>query len=255
MRGLLHCGECGSRLCFTVAKGRFEYFFCLGRQRDSASCNQPHSPSELVEELVENFERRAVLPPDLRPALDRALDREVDARVTATGESSRNATRELDRLSTRRSRLLDAYLGGAVSLSDFQAEQSAIRAAIRSAEQRLRRNEAHLREGRRRIDDALDDLRPPNSHRARAARRHRIFETIYVATGEVTTVTYRQPYALLLGGSSNDTLVEVMRGLSNHDHPAAGILSRADRAVSSDPTLKRSAPRTVAAGAASFGAG
>jgi site-specific DNA recombinase len=209
MRGLLHCGECGSRLCFTVAKGRFEYFFCLGRQRDTASYNQPHSPADVVEQLVEAVERRAILPPDLRVALDRALDREVAARVTATAESSRNARRELDRLSTRRSRLLDAYLGGAVNLSDFQAEQSAIRAAIRSAEQRLHRNEAHLREGRRRIDDALSDLKPRSSHRTHMARRQRIFETIEVAAGEVTAVDFRQPYALLLGGSSNDGLVEV----------------------------------------------
>ncbi len=136
-----HCSQCGSRLCFSVAKGRFEYFFCLGRQRDTASCNQPHSPAEVVERLVESVECRATLPSELRVALDQALDREVEVRVAATAESSRNARRELDRLSTRRSRLLDAYLGGAVNLLDFQAEQSAILAATRSAEQRLHRNE------------------------------------------------------------------------------------------------------------------
>jgi hypothetical protein len=77
--------------------------------------------------------------------------------------------------------LLDAYLGGAVTLSDFQAEQSAICAAIRSAEQTVSANQARLREGRRLIGDALDDLKPRNSHRPHTARRQRIFETIHVA--------------------------------------------------------------------------
>ena len=209
MRGLLHCGECGSRLCFTVAKGRFEYFFCLGHQRDTASCNQPYFPAVDVEQLVDAVERRAVLEPDVRFAIDRELDREVDARIASTEESCRSAERELQRLGARRSRLLDAYLGGMVSLADFQKEQSAIQAAARIAEQQVHANETRLREARGRIDAALDDLAPRGRPRSQMAR-HRVFKTLHIAAGEATAVEYRQPYALLLGGSSNDGLVEVM---------------------------------------------
>jgi site-specific DNA recombinase len=212
LRGILRCGECGSRLCFTVAKGRFEYFFCLGHQRDTASCNQPYFPAENVEQLVDAIDHGAVLSPELRVALDRGLDREVEARVASTRGASERAQDEIYRLSTRRSRLLDAYLGGAIALADFTAQQSAIQAATRTAQQKLHENEDQVREAHHRIAAALDDLKPRIGRRAHVARRQRIFESVHVAAGEVTAIEYRQPYALVLGGSSNDGLVEV-RGL------------------------------------------
>jgi site-specific DNA recombinase len=32
LKGLLYCGECGSRLSLTLAKGKYSYFYCLGQK-------------------------------------------------------------------------------------------------------------------------------------------------------------------------------------------------------------------------------
>jgi site-specific DNA recombinase len=210
LRGLLYCGQCGSRLCFTVVKGCFEYFFCLGHQRDITSCDQSHIPAAHVEALVDNLDQHSVIPTGTRAALDQALDREVDERIIATAHSTRAAREQLDRLTKRRSRLLQAYLNDAVSLDDLRAEQTKIHAAVREAEQQLHTDETRLHAARDRLTTALDDLTPTQHHRHPNARRHRVIQTLHLAAGQVTAIEYRQPYATLLASSSNDGLVEVM---------------------------------------------
>ncbi len=212
LRGLLRCGECGSRLCFTVAKGRFKYFFCLGRQRNTASCNQPHLPVEDVERLVDTIDSAAVLPTDLWVALDTALDREVEARVAASSGTSRKrrSTTSIGCRQVAPGCWTHAF-AGAIGLSDFQVRQSAIQGATRASQQRLHQNEDHVRDAHRRIAAALDDLKPGTGRGkpARIAKQLRVFETLHISLGEVTAVDYCEPYALLLRGSSNDGLVEV----------------------------------------------
>jgi hypothetical protein len=40
LKGTLVCAECGSALYYTVAKGRFGYFRCIGRNTGRTSCSQ-----------------------------------------------------------------------------------------------------------------------------------------------------------------------------------------------------------------------
>ena len=50
-------------LSFTLAKGRYPYFFCLGRHGRQANCEQPYLDVETVEAAVERCWRTVVSRP------------------------------------------------------------------------------------------------------------------------------------------------------------------------------------------------
>ena len=71
-----HCSQCGSRLCFSVAKGRFEYFFCLGRQRDTA-----HATSRILPPKWSNgWSRASNVEPHCRPSSGSLLTKRSTAK-------------------------------------------------------------------------------------------------------------------------------------------------------------------------------
>ena len=114
MRGLLHCGECGSRLCFTVAKRRFEYFFCLGH-RARHGLMQPALLRRERRRTTHRNDRTPRGPPARRPHRHRSrarprtrhpsrLNRRVVAERRARTRSSRDASVPVARRIPRRHR-------------------------------------------------------------------------------------------------------------------------------------------------------
>jgi hypothetical protein len=53
LKGSLFCGQCGRRLSFTLAKGKYPYFMCLGRHQRQSGCQQPYLDVEATEAAVE----------------------------------------------------------------------------------------------------------------------------------------------------------------------------------------------------------
>ncbi|MEI6477630.1 MAG: recombinase family protein [bacterium] len=50
LAGLLICARCNRRLCHTITKRRYSYFFCINRQH--AGCTQPYIPADSLEKVV-----------------------------------------------------------------------------------------------------------------------------------------------------------------------------------------------------------
>jgi DNA invertase Pin-like site-specific DNA recombinase len=61
LKGTLHCARCGRRFGITVPTNRFgttyEYFYCLGRQKDKNRCPQGYVPVAEVEQAVAEYWR------------------------------------------------------------------------------------------------------------------------------------------------------------------------------------------------------
>jgi hypothetical protein len=124
---------------------------------------------------------------------------------------SRNPRRHVCRHDPKRSRIpsTSESSAGAIALADFKTQQRGVDEALRSASVQLAASADGLCECRRRIGATLDDL--DTRRRANTvARRQRVFHRFHIAAGEVTAVDYRDPYAPVLGGSSNDALVELI---------------------------------------------
>jgi hypothetical protein len=102
------CATCGSRLCVTVAKGQYHYFFCLGRHQRHAECALPYLPAEAIETAVERYYRAVRLPKATQEKIRTGLRAELDdqqrraepeiayarARVTELDEERRRLARE-----------------------------------------------------------------------------------------------------------------------------------------------------------------
>jgi hypothetical protein len=66
LKGTIYCGQCHRPLSFTLAKGRYPYFFCLGRHQHQDGCQQPYLDVEAVESAVERFSRSVRIPADVK---------------------------------------------------------------------------------------------------------------------------------------------------------------------------------------------
>jgi hypothetical protein len=69
LKGSIYCGQCQRRLCFTLAKCRYPYFFCLGRHRRLTTCDQPYLDVEAVEAGVERFWRTLRIPDGVKQVI------------------------------------------------------------------------------------------------------------------------------------------------------------------------------------------
>lgn len=80
LRGTVFCGSCGARLSTLTAKGRFEYFYCLGSHNRRTNCEEPYTPARSLERQVEQLYKQITLPEDLRRQISADLERDRSSR-------------------------------------------------------------------------------------------------------------------------------------------------------------------------------
>ncbi|MHB1987904.1 MAG: recombinase zinc ribbon domain-containing protein [Acidimicrobiales bacterium] len=114
LKGLLHCGVCGRRLSIQHSKGRYVYFFCLGRKNDPlGTCREPYLVADDLEAQVEDLYRRIQLPESWAERLREEMAAEIEERQTADTAQGQLLTSQLGKAENERRKLLDAYYGGA----------------------------------------------------------------------------------------------------------------------------------------------
>ncbi len=123
LKGTLYCASCESRLSTMTAKGRYPYFYCLGRQTGATTCTEPYTPAEDLERQVEALYQRIQLPHHLAASLSQRLQTEIDTRETNRTRSAELLTQRLNRLDTERDKLLKAYYAEAITLNQLKTEQ------------------------------------------------------------------------------------------------------------------------------------
>ena len=80
LKGSIFCGQCGSRLIVTHAKGRggtYPYFICIGRQEKRTTCKQRALRIELVEEAIVKHYATVELPADELISLRAMLEEDL----------------------------------------------------------------------------------------------------------------------------------------------------------------------------------
>ncbi|WP_392467028.1 recombinase family protein [Arsenicicoccus cauae] len=81
LKGSLFCGQCGRRLSFTLAKGKYPYFMCLGRHQ-GGRCPQPYLDVDATDAAVERYWRTVRLEPEIAEIVKQGL------RSNSTGRTS-----------------------------------------------------------------------------------------------------------------------------------------------------------------------
>jgi hypothetical protein len=144
-------------LYYVVAKGRFGYFRCIGRNTGRTRCSQGrYVPAvELEREVGALFEGVRV-PAALRRRLERVLRVEVAERKRHRAEAAEFLARRLRQLANEREKLLRAYYADAIDVGTLKREQARINAEVAEAESQLANDGEKLAQAKQIIDLALD---------------------------------------------------------------------------------------------------
>jgi hypothetical protein len=157
LKGTLLCAECGSKLYYAVAKGRFSYFRCIGRNTRRTRCSQGrYVPASELERDVEALYEGVRVPADFRRRLERVLRTEVAERERHRAEVAAFFSRRLHQLATEREKLLRAYYADAIDVAILKREQTRINAEVADAESQLATDGEKLAQAKQIIDLALD---------------------------------------------------------------------------------------------------
>ena len=170
LKGLLHCGSCGSRMLLDFATNprgtTYVYFICSGRAAKKTTCTRRAVPVQVAERLVEDSYRDITI----SEADYRHLAAEVDA---AFDEQSAGRDQEFAELTTNRARLeaesdklLAAHFADAIDLPTLKRHQDRIRSGLADIEQRLAQHDEHHSGARAFLHDSLRLL--TDAHRAYA---------------------------------------------------------------------------------------
>ena len=125
LRGTLFCGYCGARLCSTLAKGQYVYFFCLGKKRGD-KCGQTHIPEEAVENAILNLYKKIQLPNHLVEKITLKFETELMNRESNNLKQREFIARKMARLNKERDKLLQAFYAEAIPLGLLKKEQDRI---------------------------------------------------------------------------------------------------------------------------------
>jgi site-specific DNA recombinase len=105
LKGTIYCGQCRRRLSSTLAKGRYPYFFCLGRHQRQTVCQQPYLDVDTAEAAVERFWRTVRLPAGIKQTFQDRLRIELDTQHERARPEIRRARERVEQLSQERRRL------------------------------------------------------------------------------------------------------------------------------------------------------
>ena len=206
LKGALVCAECGSKLYYVVAKGRFGYFRCVGRNTGRAPCGQRrYVPAAELERQVETLYEDVRIPATLERRLERVLRTEVTERERHRAEATEFLGRRLRQLANEREKLLRAYYADAIDVAILKREQGRINAEVAEAESQLANDGEKLAQAKQIIDLALDLAKDcAASYRkakpdVRKMWNRAFFQTIRVRDGAIADFTYEEPFASLLG--------------------------------------------------------
>lgn len=121
-----------------MAKGRFGYFRCIGRNTGRTPCSQRrYVPGSELEREGRGAVRRRSDPAAVERRVERALRTEVAERERHRAEAAVFLGRRLRQLAYEREKLLRAYYADAIDVQTLKREQARINAEVVEAEVQL----------------------------------------------------------------------------------------------------------------------
>ncbi len=228
LRGTLFCRSCGSRLCFTLAKGKgggvFPYFFCVGRSKKRTECKERAVQVAEVDAQVAALYTGLKLSDSGRRQLLARLDAEIAEQEAAGVVTAARDTARLARLQSEREMLMQALYDKAISTELLKSEQARIDAEEEELRRRLAIDRTALVRARDLADRALRVLTDCAAWYGKAeaelrqAMNRALFSAIYVGDGIVRSFELREPLqALFAPWGLNSVPTGEPGGIRTHD--------------------------------------
>lgn len=209
LRGTLYCGECGSRLSSSTAKGQYTYFYCLGQKRHNG-CKQQYVLADLIEKLVEDLYKDIELPQSWVEELSEMSRQELVEREIDIVRQQEFLNKRVSKLMKERQKILEAYLAEALPLDLLKQEQNRISSELRSAETQLDALSLHNDQIEKLIEDIA--LLASNCHAAylkaspstRRLFNQAFFEKIYIKDKKISDKKFTDLFDAIFNSSSSN---------------------------------------------------
>ena len=230
LKGLLHCGSCGSRMLLDFATNprgtTYAYFVCSGRAAKKTNCTRRAVPVQVAERLVEDSYANITISEDDYRHLAAEVDAAFDKRGTGRDQEFADLTANRARLEAESDKLLAAHFTDAIDLPTLKRHQDRIRAGLADIEQRLTHHDEQHTGGRAFLHDSLRLL--TDAHRAYAhsddgSRRlanQAFYTRLEITEDEQLRQTLAEPFATMV-------------------HEAGGKEAKREHSTSSDVACSR----------------
>lgn len=170
LKGLLHCGSCGSRMLLDFATNprgtTYAYFVCSGRAAKKTGCTRRAVPVRVAERLVEASYASITISEADYQHLAAEVDSAFDKRGAGRDQEFADLTANRARLEAESDKLLAAHFADAIDLPTLKRHQDRIRTGLADIEQRLSEHDEKHAGARAFLHDSLRLL--TNAHRAYA---------------------------------------------------------------------------------------
>ncbi len=137
LKGTVFCAECGSRLSFLIAKGKYPYFYCLGQKKHNG-CSQKYVDADWVEKKIENLYRDIQLPLETVQKLKKIMEKEIVNQQASSILQRKRLIKKIEELNDKRYKLVEAYMAGAILIDILKGEQERLVNEIGLAEDQLK---------------------------------------------------------------------------------------------------------------------
>ena len=168
LKGMLHCGTCGSRMLLDFATNprgtTYAYFVCSGRATKKTTCTRRAVPVQVAERLVEYSYANITISEDDYRQLASEVDAAFDERGVGRDQEFADLTTNRARLEAESDKLLAAHFADAIDLPPLKRHQDRIRAGLTDIEHRLREHNEQRVGGRAFLHDSQRLL--TDAHRA-----------------------------------------------------------------------------------------
>ncbi|WP_338065679.1 recombinase family protein [Mycetocola reblochoni] len=159
LKGLLHCGSCGSRMLLDFATNprgtTYAYFVCSGRAAKKTTCTRRAVPVQVAERLVEDSYANITISEADYQHLAAEVDAAFDERGAGRDHEFADLTTNRARLEAESDKLLAAHFADAIDLPTLKRHQDRIRAGLADIEHRLREHDEQQIGGRAFLHDSL----------------------------------------------------------------------------------------------------
>ncbi len=170
LKGLLHCGTCGSRMLLDFATNprgtTYAYFVCSGRATKKTSCTRRAVPVAVAERLVADSYASITISDQTYRHLTAQVDAAFDKRMAGRDQEIADLMANRAKLESESDKLLAAHFADAIDLPTLKRHQDRIRAGLADVNQRLAEHDEHHTGGRAFLHDSLRLL--TDAHRAYA---------------------------------------------------------------------------------------
>ena len=170
LKGLLHCGTCGSRMLLDFATNprgtTYAYFICSGRAAKKTNCTRRAVPVAVAERLVADSYASLTISDATYQRLAADVDAAFDKRNAGQDQEVADLTANRARLEAESDKLLAAHFADAIDLTTLKRHQDRIRAGLADVNRRLAEHSEHHTGGRAFLHDSLRLI--TDAHRAYA---------------------------------------------------------------------------------------